>query len=52
MKARASKARTRKAKDNLEKIRKEFETCTYPNSGAYSPIPTMRGRLENDGDRQ
>ena len=35
-----------KAARNMERLREEFKTCEYPNSGAYADIPTKRGKLE------
>ena len=35
-----------KAAKNIERLREEFKTCEYPNSGAYADIPTKRGKLE------
>ena len=34
-----------KAAKNMDRLREEFKTCEYPNSGAYADIPTKRGKL-------
>ena len=41
-----SSAMKARAARNMDRIREEFKTCEYPNSGAYADIPTKRGNLE------
>ena len=41
---RETKAVRKKAR--WARLRKEFETCTYPNQGAYIAIPTIRSTLK------
>ena len=46
-----------KKKRKFARLKKQFRTCQYPNSGAYNAVPTKYGNLavktteqgENDG---